>query len=65
MLETYTPFLSLLGIPQPVRKLDADAVGNEGHFVAGIDAVAFSALLTRLDDLLGSLPKAPAQPVSQ
>lgn len=63
MLDSYTPFLALLGIPQPVRKLDADAVGKEGHFVAGIDAVAFSALLTRLDDLLGALPK--AQPVSQ
>ncbi|HEX2870950.1 MAG TPA: hypothetical protein VHP33_06835 [Polyangiaceae bacterium] len=63
MLDTYTPFLALLGIPQPVRKLEADAVGKEGHFVAGIDAVAFSALLARLDDLLGSLPK--SQPVSQ
>lgn len=65
MLDTYTPFLALLGIPQPVRKLDADAVGREGHFVAGIDAVAFSALLTRLDDLLGALPKAPPPAVSQ
>lgn len=63
MLDTYTPFLALLGIPQPVRKLEADAVGKEGHFVAGIDAVAFSALLARLEDLLGSLPK--SQPVSQ
>jgi hypothetical protein len=63
MLDTYTPFLALLGIPQPVRKLEAEAVGKEGHFVAGIDAVAFSALLARLDDLLGSLPK--SQPVSQ
>jgi hypothetical protein len=65
MLDTYTPFLALLGIPQPVRKLEADAVGKEGHFVAGIDAVAFSALLARLDDLLGALPKASPQPVSQ
>jgi hypothetical protein len=65
MLDTYTPFLALLGIPQPVRKLDADAVGREGHFVAGLDAVAFSALLSRLDDLLGALPKAQPQPVSQ
>jgi hypothetical protein len=65
MLDTYAPFLALLGIPQPVRKLDADAVGKEGHFVAGIDALAFSALLTRLDDLLGALPKAPPPPVSQ
>jgi hypothetical protein len=65
MLETYTPFLALLGIPQPVRKLEADAVGKEGHFVAGIDALAVSTLLTRLDDLLGALPKAPTPAVSQ
>ncbi|HKY37554.1 MAG TPA: hypothetical protein VJN18_16545 [Polyangiaceae bacterium] len=65
MLETYAPFLALLGIPQPVRKLEADVVGEEGHFVAGIDAVAVSALLTRLDDLVGALPQAPLPPVSQ
>jgi hypothetical protein len=65
MLDTYTPFLALLGIPQPVRKLEADAVGKEGHFVAGVDAVAFSALLARLDDLLGALPKAQPQPALQ
>ena len=65
MLDTYTPFLALLGIPQPVRKLDADAVGKEGHFVAGIDAVAVSALLARIDDLVGSLPKSPPPAVSQ
>lgn len=65
MIDTYAPFLALLGIPQPVRKLEADAVGREGHFVAGIDAVAFSALLARLDDLLGALPKAQPPPVSQ
>lgn len=65
MLASYTPFLSLLGIPQPVRKLEAEAVGKEGQFVAGIDAVAFSALLARLDDLIGALPQASSRPVSQ
>lgn len=65
MLDTYTPFLAILGIPQPVRKLEADAVGKEGHFVAGIDAAAFSALLSRLDDILGALPKAQPPAVSQ
>ncbi len=62
MLEGYAPFLALLGIPQPVRKLEADAVGREGHFVAGIDAVAVAALLARLDDLLSALPGAGASP---
>jgi hypothetical protein len=65
MLDGYAPFLALLGIPKPVQKLEADAIGKEGHFVAGIDAVAISTLLARLDDLLGSLPKSPPPPVSQ
>ncbi len=63
MLDTYTPFLALLGIPKPVQKLEADAIGKEGHFVAGVDAVALSAVLARLDDLVGALP--PSAPVSQ
>jgi hypothetical protein len=57
--------LALLGIPQPVRKLEAEAVGKEGRFVAGIDAVAVSGLLGRLDDLVGALPKSGPPPVSQ
>lgn len=60
-LDTYTPFLALLGIPQPVRKLEAEVRGREGHFVAGIDGAAFSALLARLEDLLGAMPR-PASP---
>jgi hypothetical protein len=65
MLDNYTPFLALLGIPQPVRKLEAEAVGKEGRFVAGIDALAVSGLLMRLDDLIGALPKSPPPAVSQ
>jgi hypothetical protein len=65
MLDAYTPILALLGIPQPVRKLQAEAVGKEGHFVAGLDAVAVGSLLSRADDLIGALPKAQPRPVSQ
>jgi hypothetical protein len=65
MIDGYTPFLALLGIPKPVQKLEGDAIGKEGHFVAGIDAVAISTLLTRLDDLIGALPKSQPAPVSQ
>lgn len=63
--DGYTPYLALLGIPKPLQKLEADAIGKEAHFVAGIDAVAISTLLTRLDDLLGALPGAQPRPVSQ
>jgi hypothetical protein len=65
MIDGYTPFLALLGIPKPVQKLEADAIGKEGHFVAGIDAVAISTLLARLDDLIGALPKSQPASVSQ
>lgn len=65
MLASYAPFLMLLGIPQPVRKLEGEAVGKEGHFVAGLDAAAIAALLGRLDDLLGAMPKAQPSGVSQ
>ncbi len=65
LLDGYAPLLALLGIPKPVQKLEADAIGKEGHFVAGIDAVAVSTLLTRLDDLLAAVPQNPPKPVSQ
>lgn len=65
MIEGYTTFLAILGIPKPLQKLQADAVGKQAHFVAGIDAVAISTLLARLDDLIGALPKAQPPPVSQ
>jgi hypothetical protein len=65
MLDSYMLFLSVLGIPQPVRKLQGEAVGKEGHFVAAIDANAVNVLLSRADDLIGALPKAQPKPVSQ
>jgi hypothetical protein len=63
--DSYTPYLAIFGIPKPLHKLEADAIGKEAHFVAGIDAVAISTLLGRVDDLLNALPKAQPQPVSQ
>ena len=52
-LSTYAPFLALIGIPQPVRKLDAEAKGNEAAFVVGLDGAAVGALLDKLPDYLG------------
>lgn len=52
-LSTYAPFLSLIGIPQPVRKLDAEAKGKEAAFVVGLDGAAVGALLDKLPDYLG------------
>lgn len=63
--DRYSTYLTIFGIPKPLQKLEADAIGKEAHFVAGIDAVALSTVLGRLDDLLNALPKAQPQPVSQ
>ncbi|HEY4105648.1 MAG TPA: hypothetical protein VGM44_17235, partial [Polyangiaceae bacterium] len=52
-LGTYAPFLALLGIPQPVRKLEAEAKGKDAAFVLGLDAAAIAALLDKLPDYLG------------
>ena len=52
-LSTYAPLLALMGIPQPVRKLEAEAKGKEAAFVVGLDAAAIGALLDKLPDYLG------------
>jgi hypothetical protein len=54
-LSTYAPLLALLGIPQPVRQLEAEAKGKEAAFVVGLDAAAIAALLDKLPDYLGKL----------
>jgi hypothetical protein len=51
-LSTYAPFLALIGIPQPVRQLEAEAKGKEAAFVVGLDAAAISALIDKLPDYL-------------
>ena len=59
MLEGYAPFMALLGIPQPVRKLEAQAKKEEVSFVAGVDGAAVGVLLDKAKDFL-----ALAQPPS-
>jgi hypothetical protein len=54
-LGTYAPFLALIGIPQPVRKLEAEAKGKEAAFVVGLDGSAIGALLDKLPDYLGKV----------
>jgi hypothetical protein len=48
-----------LGIPQPVRKLEAQAKKEEVSFVAGVDGAAVGVLLDKAKDFL-----ALAQPPS-
>jgi hypothetical protein len=51
-LGTYGTLLALVGIPQPVRQLQAEAKGKEAAFVVGLDAAAIGALLDKLPDYL-------------
>ena len=51
-LERYAPFLALLGIAQPVRKLEAQPKESEVSFVLGVDGAAVAVLLEKAQDLL-------------
>lgn len=54
-LSTFAPLMALLGIPQPVRSLQAEAKEKEVHFVAGVDGAAIAALLERAESYLSNL----------
>jgi len=58
-LGTYGTLLSLVGVPQPVRQLQAEANGKQAAFVVGLDGAALIQLLDKLPTYLGS--KALAQ----
>lgn len=55
-LGTYGTLLSLMGIPQPVRQLQAEANGKEAAFVVGLDAGAMGELLDKLPSYLAAHP---------
>ena len=53
-LGTYGTLLALIGIPQPVRQLQAEANGKQAAFVVGLDGAAVAALLDKLPQYLGT-----------
>jgi hypothetical protein len=53
-LGTYGTLLSLVGVPQPVRQLQAEAKGKQAAFVLGLDGAALLQLLDKLPQYLGS-----------
>lgn len=59
-LSSYAPLMALLGIPQPVRSLDANAKEKEVRFVAGVDGAAVAVLLEKAEAYLSTL--VPARP---
>lgn len=52
MLDRYAPFLALVGIPQPVRKLDAQPKEKTVGFVAAVDGQAVAVLLDKAEELM-------------
>ena len=61
-LGTYGTLLALVGIPQPVRQLQAEAKGKEAAFVLGLDAAAIGALLDKLPEYLAKHAALAANP---
>jgi hypothetical protein len=51
-VESIAPFLALLGIGQPVRRLEAVPKDRDVSFVAAVDGVAVAALLDKAQDVL-------------
>jgi hypothetical protein len=52
LVERYAPFLALLGIAQPVRRLEAEPKDKDVSFVLAVDGTAVAALLDRAQDML-------------
>jgi hypothetical protein len=52
-LDRYAPFLALIGIAQPIQKLEVQPKGTELGFVLGVDGTAVAALLEKAQDFLG------------
>jgi len=63
-LSSYAPLMALIGIPQPVRKLSAEAKEAEVRFVIGIDGAAVAVLLEKAQAYLSAFggSAAGAQP---
>jgi hypothetical protein len=59
-LSNFAPFLALLGIPQPVKKLDARAEEDKVRFVMGVDGQAVAVLLDKAQSYLSSFAPPPS-----
>jgi hypothetical protein len=60
-LDRYAPFMALVGIPNPVRSLEATPNGKDASFVLGADGAAVAILLEKAMDLLSVMQKSQAQ----
>jgi hypothetical protein len=53
-LRSYSFFMSLAGIQNPIQKLEAQPQGSDAQFVAALEASGVEWLLARLAEQLGS-----------
>jgi hypothetical protein len=54
-LSTFGPVMALLGIPQPVRSLEARAEDKDVKFTAGVDGAAIVVLLEKAESYLAPM----------
>lgn len=54
-LSGYAPLMALIGLPQPIKKLDARAREDQVRFVMGVDGQAVAVLLDKARAYLGTL----------
>ena len=52
MLDRYAPFLALVGIPQPIRRLEAKPKDKTVGFVMALDGSAIAVLLDKAQELM-------------
>jgi hypothetical protein len=52
-LSTYAPFMAMLGIPNPVQKLEAQSKDKQVEFVLGVDGGAMSVIIDKAPELIG------------
>jgi hypothetical protein len=55
-LDRYAPFMALIGIPQPIRKLEAQPKDKAVAFVMAVDGAAVAVLLDKAQELLTVKP---------
>ena len=58
-LSSYGTVMALIGLPQPVKKLDARAEEDQVRFVMGVNGQAVAILLDKARSYLSTLPAAP------
>jgi hypothetical protein len=59
-LSSYAPILAVIGIPQPIRRVEARAEDKQVRFVAGVDGNALVVLLEKAQTYLDAVQPSPS-----